>query len=316
MIFHDLKDEKIYYTTNRLGSSLLLDISERDNKFVLINPSDLPKIVAKNNRKTEIIFPFREPIARFKSGLSVNLYNRTDFTKKILDYESALNNSLILDQYRYMLMILDNTAADNSHFLAANYKRPYHLYDMHTDHWLYMPMLFMVYNYNVKLLPLYELSKHLAARFPNCIDLIQKRERKNSFNETDPLYENIWKIYKEVFIDRIPINYENVTREDNRGKTWQEWMDPEIEIFNTFVKYLNTPNLTYAAHKLANKFLDKLIYFDDPFSTISWNIHNTIRDIQRYNPINPRFNYYFKNFQNMMSGAYNIQFQETRNYLG
>jgi hypothetical protein len=316
MIFYDKPTNSIYYTTNRLGSSLLHDISLR-GEFTIIGPCDVPEIASADRKNTKIFFPFREPHARFKSGLTVHLFNRTNHTKQLPPYaaskEVVTANDNSLEIYKYMLQTIDNTATDNCHLGSVAGKRPYHLYDLHTDHWLYVPLTYMVYNYNVQLLPLYDLSSHLRHRFPHCDDLIKKRERPTSFNQTHPIYEPIWQVYKSVFIDNVPLNYEHVQNENSTD--WYQWMAPEIEIFQNFVKYLKHDNIAFIGHKLVNKLMDGNVYFSDPFSPLSFNLMQILKSLHGHNPLNYKFDYFLQSMKFVNLGLDSGPFQVHRPHL-
>jgi len=298
MIFYDTVTTDFYYTTNRLGSTLLYEISKEDSSLQhIIHPPQLIKHVNDKRTNNRIIFPFRDPIARFKSGLNVNMFNRTT-----LDFKFEGIHPTSLWHYKYMLLSLDNILADNTSVLSYIYRRPFHLFDKHTDHWLMIPLIYMVYNYNVKLLPLYDLSKVLKDRFPSSAELILKRERADSFNTPLPKYEKIWQVYKEVFIDHEPLGYENIPNESKI--TWQKWMASEKEIFDMIMKYLNTNNLNHGAHKMVNKILNTGQYLHDYRSPISLQCYYTIQQLEFYGT-NPKCANWANKFMTIKESIHN-----------
>jgi hypothetical protein len=255
--FIDKQEPALYVTTKRNGSTLMAEISSVSTHLQRIEIAELAEVLSKE-KHIPIYSPIRDPLTRFKSGLSVNLFNRSDFK-----FNKVTDTSLEL--FKHMLIYFDDCIGESGKLLSTYPVRPFHLYDPHCDHWLGSLMLFGALGFNLQVVPMNKFSQHLESRFPQGVEFIKNRERPDSFNNTKEDYEKLWEIYKEVFIERVPDHIQCMKENNEKIITFNEWMNPEIDIFNMLMQNKET-----AMHQLSNHyldlFLDKKIYFNDLYS--------------------------------------------------
>lgn len=295
-ILLDIKDNSLYATVNRNGSTLLSEISERNRTCKIIQIETMIQHL-EVRPETPIYCPFRNPLVRFKSGLAVNLHNRTMF-KDNNPTDEALEKS-----YRHFETIVnyfDITFGTMENVIGSSYHRPYHLFDQHIDHWLSLPLTMCVYGYNVQPIKMNEFSEHLKTKFDNVNDLIEKRQRPDSYDKSTPQQERLFSIYKSVFVDKKP-EFENRISLNLR-KTFDQWMAPELEIFNFFHNNYKTANINHVAHNIVKKFFDQKIYFNDPYSVNHSSVIRLTKLIHKYRNTNPRFKFMIDNYKLIEDG--------------
>lgn len=191
-------EKNFYITSNRNGSTLLKEISEQYDNLQEYSYAQVFSLLS-DDPSIPLYVPFREPMVRFKSGLSVNLYNTVNYK---LDH----NTDEVLKNYSQFLKYFRARYTDTGSHLSATPNEKYHLYDGHLDHWLWSSMILGAYGYNIKLVPMYNFSGLLLQQFPKALKIINFRDRNNSFDQSTPLYEKIWESYKKGMVDDADIN--------------------------------------------------------------------------------------------------------------
>lgn len=294
IFYHDTKENSLYLTTLKNGSTLLGEISDRNKHLRYVEPDEATSIAHSGS----IIYtPFRHPFPRFVSGLSVNFFNQTDGFEDVGITNNFLNEDSVRT-YKNLIRYLDRTTVTLGNMHGSYYFRPYHLYDLHLDHWLYVPMTLLLYNFNVKFIPLFEFTNHVKEKFSNINDLVSVRERKNSFDKINKEYTSLWEAYKSIMIENPP---GGIKVKNTNHISFDEWMKPEIEIFNLLNTHLNTPNLNFAAHKAFNRISMQGDYFVDVWSPRITNLYYMLKDIHRYKtPID-----FFTTFEGKMNPLIN-----------
>jgi hypothetical protein len=292
----DKKNKAVYMTGLRNGSTLMDEIKEIVGPNRLFRhefPEDLIKLIS-NDRSYKIYMPFRNPMIRFKSGLTVNMYNRCGFDTSIIEANVEYPEYYIL--YKGMLRYLDNSYANDHNIFHLNYYRPYHLFDTHIDHLLYKPLIYLAYGFDVHMIPLNKFSDHLYKYFPEAISKIYERGRPDSFDKSSPLHEKVWDVYKEIFVDNDPEFYKYKYPED-RTLTFNLWMKPELEIFNLFLEnYTNVNLLKTKSRALINHFIKTKQYFKDPYSPKTMEIGTTVPMLEVYNKPNKDLHDYVQSY--------------------
>lgn len=295
-ILLDTRVNSFYVTVNRNGSTLLSEIHERHRRSTRRIQADILIKHLEATPETSIYVPYRDPLVRFKSGLVVNLYNKTVFNQDFPDQEMIEKS---LRHFKTILDYFDKTFGNMENVIGQCFHRPYHLFDQHTDHWLGLPLILCVYGYNVNPIKMSDFSALLRANFTNIDDLISKRERSNSYDTSKPQDEKIFQIYKEIFNnepsyqDRIGLHLR---------KTFDQWMAPELEIFRYLQTYAGTPNQNFAAHRLANKFFNDKTYFNDPYSVNHSAMLSLVKEIHKHRSVNSRFKFLIDNYKMISSG--------------
>lgn len=276
----DKKNKAVYMTGLRNGSTLMDEIQHRvgsDRLEYFQWPEDVVEMMTKD-RSYKIYMPFRHPMVRFKSALTVNMHNRCGF-----DVSSNLfPNSEDYKLYKGMLTYLDSSIGNDHNLFNTLYSRPFHLFDTHTDHLLYKPLIYLAYGYDLHLIPFYDFSNHLYKNFPEAKDIIERRGRSDSFDVSQPKHEKVWNIYKEVFIDKTPEFFQYKPKGEEL-KTFDLWMKPELEIFNLFVEnYLRLNQLKTKCRGLIKHFVETKQYFNDPYSPKTMELGTIIPIIETF----------------------------------
>lgn len=283
--FIDTCDQNLYITTKRNGSTLLSEISSVSSRLRSV---DLQEAIGLLNKNTKIYAPIRDPITRFKSGLSVNLYNRTSNQFNIID-DTAVN------LYKQMLIYFDNSIVETGKLISIYPSRPYHLYDPHCDHWLGTLLLFSGLGFNLEPVPMNKLSEHLLQRFPEGSDYIKKRERTDSFNKTKPDYEKLYETYKEIFIDK--------TLSDTM--TFDQWMHVELEIFDLLMSYTDK-ELNEQSFLLLNSILDRKVYYNDLYSPNTHTMFIILQELSQKNLTTEKLDNFLAHYQTIRDRSYKV----------
>lgn len=299
MIYYNTKSQEFYFPFNRNGSTLIYDISHNVN-YLHEKNLDEALAILEENKNLPIYIPYRDPIVRFKSGLSVNFLRECgDETPDFTDVTKSAYH-----KYKIVLMTLRNYFQEHmSHHLLGKFILPFHLADVHIDHCLWRPLTLLVHGYNVKLIPMNELSSHLHKKFPTQINLIKSRERKNSFNTVRKDTDELWDIYKEVFID-IP------KYRDKFGMQfvdWHIWMRDEQYIFEQFQLYRDSPNLNYAAQKIVTNLIEKKAYFSDTNSSMLPQLMFMLDEIRKHRDLFPELELFYNSYSQYIRGGTIIQ---------
>jgi len=288
----DKKNKAVYMTGLRNGSTLMdeiKDIAGPDRMFIHQYPEDLIKLIT-DDRSYKIYMPFRHPMVRFKSALTVNMHNRCGFDI------SYIENPEHYGIYKGMLKYLDNSVGNDHNIFNLAYHRPYHLYDTHTDHLLYKPLIYLAYGFDVHLIPFNEFSDHLYKNFPEASEVIKKRGRKDSFDKSIPAHERAWDVYKEVFIDGKPDFFKDKLPGAD-SFTFDSWMKPELEIFNLFVEnYKKLNQLKTKCRGLIKHFVETKQYFNDPYSPRTMEMGSLIPIIETFNKPNRDLHNYVQSY--------------------
>jgi len=278
----DRKNKAVYMTGLRNGSTLMDEIQEivgPDRLFQYQYPEELYRLLSED-RSYKIYMPFRHPMVRFKSALTVNMHNRCK-----LDTENIANPENYVF-YKVMLKYLDNSVGNDHNIFNWSYHRPYHLFDTHTDHILYKPLIHLAYGFDVHMIPFNKFSEHLLSQFPEAEIIIQKRGRVNSFDTSMPQHERVWEIYKEIFIDNDPEFYKDKLP-DATTLTFHLWMRPEIKIFELFMEnYQHLNMMKTKCRGLIKHFVETHQYFNDPYSPKFMEIGTLVPIIERFNHTN------------------------------
>jgi len=290
----DRKRKSVYMTGLRNGSTLMEEIKDLvgpDRLYRHQYHEDLVRLISED-RAYKIYMPFRDPMIRFKSGLTVNMYNRCGFDTEDGSFKAQDSTYAI---YKQLLTYLDNTAGNDHAIFDLTRCRPYHLYDTHTDHLLYQPLIYLAYGFDVQLIPFNNFSEHLLQQFPEAKDIIVKRGRPNSFNTSLKEHELAWNIYKEIFIDNEPDFYKS--NDQVKFQTFNLWMKPEIEIFNLFMEnYQQINMLKTRCRGLIIDFTKNTQYFNDPYSPKFMRLGSLLPMIERFNKLNPQLQNFSQNY--------------------
>ena len=292
-MYFDPKEKSLYFPSNRNGSSLIDEICHSYNLLQELSLYDALAL-ANDDPNIKIYIPFRDPIVRFKSGLTVNFFRMAP--ENILQSGSSVREWFPTSygkQYISHITYLRDLYSKSIGPVYDPYFEicPYHLYDVHLDHSLYRPLILLLHDYNVQLIPMNKLSEHLAERFVEATPIIGAN-RANTFSANNEDSELLWKMYKEIFVDTIEIP------QNQKQITWKFWMDQEVHIFKTFCTYMNTPNITYCANKLLKNIYKKGFYFSDRNSMVYKGTSLLLSDIQQHKKLHPWLvNFYNANEQ-------------------
>lgn len=291
----DKKHKAVYMTGLRNGSTLMEEIKDLvgpDRLFRHQYPEDLIRMLTED-RSYKIYMPFRDPMVRFKSALTVNMHNRCGFDTDDTSYKVQ---DITFVMYKKMLMYLDSSIGNDHNIFNIEYKRPYHLFDIHTDHLLFKPLIYLAYGYDVHMIPFNKFSEHLYQRFPEATDIIKRRGRLDSFNTSMHSHELVWNTYKEVFIDNEPDFYKDKAPEA-KELTFDLWMKPELEIFEMFIEnYQNVNMLKTKCRGLIKRFIETKQYFNDPYSPRFMELGTLLPIIETFNKPNRDLHNYIQNF--------------------
>lgn len=280
--YFNTKEPSIYWPYNRVGCTLIQNIHEDCDYLERISQNRCFELL-KDNPDLPIYFPYRNPEVRFRSGLAVNFYRNLDPAgQKMPIFEAVFKYK---EKYETELESMKTFMQ----WIPLHHDcllRPYHLFDIHLDHYLWQALIMLSYGYNFKLVPLNEWSVHLINKFPKHLELIKRTERTGSFDKMRKDVLPIWEIYKKVFVDIPDIKCCRGERTIN----FKNWMAPEMELFRTFDKYRNLPNLQFHAYKALRKIGEKGTYFSDPHSmtltlstTLLKFVHEQKQEIHYFN---------------------------------
>lgn len=291
----DRKNKAVYMTGLRNGSTLMEEIKDLvgpDRLFRHQYPEDLIRMLTED-RSYKIYMPFRDPMVRFKSALAVNMHNRCGFDTEDTSYK-VQDETFVM--YKKMLKYLDQSIGNDHNIFNLTYYRPYHLFDIHTDHVLFKPLIYLAYGYDVHMIPFNKFSEHLYERFPEATDIIKKRGRPDSFNTSMFPHELVWNAYKEVFVDNEP-DFFKYKIPDVRFQTFDLWMKPETEIFEMFIEnYKNVNLMKTKCRGLIRKFIETRQYFNDPYSPKFAELGSLLPVIETFNKPNRDLQNYIQNY--------------------
>jgi len=282
MYYYKPDEDAYYITTTKNGSTLLHEIAETDNR---LKPIDLHSCLASAHKNDSVIrIPFRNPKPRFISGLSVNLFNNTN-GRFAVDLQGATATFTLSVHYNNFVNFFKNSINNLNSFAPGKIiSPPYHLFDSHLDHWLCIPLLLILCDYKVELIPMHDFTNHLTERFPDCASIVKARERKNSFDVVNGELLPLWEAYKHVMIDTSTYSY-----------SWEEWMSPELEIFNVLSSNYDKDTVKSTFEKLWNQ----QIYFNEPFSPRCNNMYNFLSVIRQIQQPIPTLTHFFNNYQSI-----------------
>ena len=276
MIFYfDTIKDNFYCVSNRNGSTILKEISVKYPSLKLVSNNEIFENL-KQNSSRPIYIPFRDPIVRFRSGLSVNLFNRTGLILNETAGDKELKN--YANSIKYLRSSLHYTGT----YYSSYPNEFYHLFDSHLDHWLWVAMIIGVYGYNVRLIPMYDLSNHLITNFPQANSIIKNRTRSDSFNKSTPAYDKIWNYYKEVMVDNIELSQYHPKAYITKPEVpyiFDNWMRFETELFNNYKNFHSDTNLRNLFLKLSRKAFEDPFYFTDSLSPKMHTICGTLLPI-------------------------------------
>lgn len=217
---HNTREQLLYIAENRSGSSTLARItaSEKFPELTVI-PSDILYTFIQDNPNIKIIWPYRNPINRFISGMQI--------------IHSGQLNSLDSNQTKYDITIKNFGIA------------PYHLYNSHIDHILIGAAYIAANGYNIRFLDLDNLSSHLSRLYPGWeslsgVDTPDNYHRVNS--SSIPKKENIelFALYQSwIFSRNLTARY-----------TWYEWMTPELNLYKGIHSFNVTRDIDEITHCL------------------------------------------------------------------
>lgn len=259
--YFDTNNNNFYCVSNRNGSTILKEISAAYPSLKVVADDEIFEIL-KQDFSRPIYIPFRDPVVRFRSGLSVNFFNRTG---TVLDQADEKELESYAQSIKYLRSALHYTGT----YYSSYPNEFYHLFDSHIDHWLWVAMIIGVYNYNVKLLPMYDLSKHLMTAFPKASSLIKSRSRTDSFDKSKVVYEKIWGYYKSVMIDDVELkDYQPQAylKKPEISYTFDNWMRFESELFTNYKNFHASLNLRNLFVRLSKKAFEDPFYLTDSLS--------------------------------------------------
>lgn len=282
--YFDTKNNNFYCVSNRNGSTILKEISDKYPSLKLVADDEIFEIL-KQDFSRPIYIPFRDPVVRFRSGLSVNFFNRTGI---VLDQADEKE----LESYAQSIKYLRSSLHYTGTYYSSYPNEFYHLFDSHIDHWLWVAMIIGAYNYNVKLIPMYNLSNHLMTAFPQASPLIKSRSRSDSFDKSKSDYDKIWEYYKSVMITNVELkNYQpqSYLKNPEISYTFDNWMRFESELFINYKNFHANLNLRNLFVRLSKKAFEDPFYLTDSLSPkmhticgrllpILHNIHEPILD--------------------------------------
>lgn len=220
-IFFD-KDKKILFITPyKCASTFIESVAERNNLIDLtLQTTGISLDDISSDKNVTIYVTYREPLGRFKSGLKmVQHFYKKDTTRSLSEFEIGCRT--LFNVFKY------------TSFFDKSNLQPYHLFDSHTMHWMMLIPILYVLDANVKPINIKNISAEIKKHYDNVDDLIDKWQE--GLKDSDTLFT----IFQEVLKETTKKEY----------ITFDEWMAPEIEIFN----YLNDNKLNkLSAIKLIN----------------------------------------------------------------
>jgi len=286
----------------------MLEVISESNGYLQPFHDDAGFRFLKDKKDTPIYITYREPITRFKSGLEI-VYNKFLGEKERYNL-SKKHIELFVQQISYLDNVVSMFIPQVSGFPRGVHQRPYHLFDSHIDHSLWRPLLLLAYGYDVRMIPLNEYTDHLLTYYPENKKIILQ-DRKNrpsrSFDSNRNIALTLWDSYKQVFIDDEFSHLENwkiqYIKKDWFSKyiSWDEWMNPEIQIFNALHKFKEKSNLNLVCKNLLKKLLREKVYFANPFNLSvvhATSLLKLIRDVHDTSlETIPEVNSFIKDFQ-------------------
>jgi hypothetical protein len=276
MDFYYKSDRNIVYvTTTKNGSTLMSNLSKADSSLTYLDTDNAMRVIVKNDAK--IYAPYRHPYPRFISGLEVNFFNNTDFFDGI---EKGPNfpDKESCKLYKNFVRYIDRAMYSPGTSIGSHYYRAYHLFDQHLDHWLIIPFILVLYNLNVQMVPMHDLTNHLLQVFPKCKEQIIKSERKGSFDQPQEHLIPLWNAYKSVMMKPPPNNKPFLLE----SITFEKWIEPEIRVFNLFNTKLTNTTLHYEANKIFEKVAQNGDYFYDLWSHRNQQMYKVIRHLHEH----------------------------------
>lgn len=244
--FIDKKHNTSWFTHHKNGSTTLRNLASfDDNSLEQVGLEDFFQFIDKNSGQdyqVPVYTIFRNPYVRFRSGLT-KLANRHQ--RELGPYRTLYSKE---HNFQYFLQCA----------AFFNDKRPsiipYHLYDTHIDHILWMPAIVSVCGYNVKLIPMTDLSALLINMYdPDSVARSDTNIRPNSYNEVNPDSENFWSSYKKIIING----------KNSSEQMFNQWMQTEQDIFDVYEKPDAQANLHLYSQNIVDKLLQDPYYFTD-----------------------------------------------------
>jgi hypothetical protein len=276
MDFYYKSDRNIaYVTTTKNGSTLMSNLSRADPSLQHLDIDSAIRMIVEKDAK--IYAPYRHPYVRFISGLEVNFFNNTDFFDGFVK-GPGFPTATDAKQYKNFVRYLDRAMYTPGTSIGSYYYRPYHLFDQHLDHWLIIPFVLVLYNLNVEMIPMHQLSDHLLQLFPKCEEHIRKSERKGSFDQPQEHLMPLWNAYKTI-MNNPPTRFKPVMME---FISFEKWLEPEIRVFNLFNTPLKNTNIQYEANKIFEKVAENGDYFYDLWSHRNQQMYKVIRNLHEY----------------------------------
>lgn len=276
MDFYYKADRNVaFVTTTKNGSTLMSNLSKADSSLSYLDIDEAIRVIIQN--KTKIYSPFRHPYPRLISGLEVNFFKNTDFFDGI-ERGPDFPDKKACELYRNFVRYIDRAMYTPGTSIGSYYYRPYHLFDQHLDHWLIIPLVLVLYNLDVEMIPMHQLSDHLFQLFPNCEEHIRKSERKGSFDQPKEHLMPLWNAYKTV-MNNPPTKVDPAMME---FISFEKWLEPEIRVFNLFNTKLTNTTLHYEANKIFQKVAQNGDYFYDLWSHRNQQIYKVIRILHEY----------------------------------
>ncbi len=271
MIYYNTQHSCIYMMSPRTGSSLMYDISLKDYHLRSIRLETAFQIL-QGLPDTEVIFVYRDPAVRFKSGLGV-VAQGPDATN--------INATPIENAYHLTtrLRSLKNFYAQGlgkSHFYML-FPVPYHLMDAHLAHILWKPLLMGAHGYNVTMLNIDNLSEHLRKKHAGCESEITRWHRPNSGTCASSDSELLWQAYSDVFLSN-----NHFPSFGSEPQTWTQWMIPEESIYMFFKTHGSPDNLQQSCEDHLRTLLENTEYFNDLMSPVFLEAHVMTNLIERY----------------------------------
>jgi hypothetical protein len=308
-IFYNHLKKLLYFASYRTGSSVLSDICDHHSELSVISIHEAFSLL-REDPQAPIYIPYRDPEIRFRSGLTVNFYR---------NYQEDKNNHPIPDLfkngydkiYKENLINLDIVLGNYVPILAGTSgglkRRPYHLFDLHLDYTLWMPFVLLLYDYNVKLIPMAEWTAHLKPLYHKAVNNIIERERKKSNTTNHPDAELLWSVYQTVFVDRKLESHELPGRTYGFSTLrWKNWIDPEKEIYRNLNQYRDSDMLKPVMRSLLGRLIKGRVYFTDPYSPAMHGMYSTLGYIHSQKTPLSEFQYIVKNYNNIFMSINNL----------
>lgn len=217
--FYDSKRNIVFITKTRCGSSTLRRVCASGNYPELkLLPSLEHAIDLCFDPSVQVIATFRSPKIQYMSGLYVHVNNFLQANNKV---ETPVSKKTKYSKYLRKIV------------KGWEDKLPTYDYnDHHCSHSLWLQTTLLIGGANVELIPLNKWSECLIKYYPNNNDDIFEEHSDATMYDRHDSAERI-----------VDISFENMVLSQQKGSTnpntWEKWMEPEMALFNSLLKYID-----------------------------------------------------------------------------